>query len=181
MTNPAPREVAEPMAEKRPDGKALKPLPGYFAIYYQCLAKRALELGYALAVHGTMARDLDLIAVPWFDWSVSNEAFVEAIREHVSGEIVEHPSPDVERQGGLRPHGRRVWSIQLGGGPYIDLSVMPTSNPVASLRSRVEAMEAAIQRALADSESGNGWGPDVTVCAYLRAAIDARGENHSRD
>lgn len=34
-----------------------------------------------------------------------------------------------------------------------------------------DAMRAAIQRALADSESGNGWGPDVTVCAYLQDAL----------
>lgn len=32
-------------------------------------------------------------------------------------------------------------------------------------------MRKAIERALADAESGNGWGPDVTVCGYLNAAI----------
>jgi len=39
------------------------------------------------------------------------------------------------------------------------------------LESRCVAMDAAIRRALADSESGNGWGPDVTVCGYLRDAL----------
>ena len=34
-----------------------------------------------------------------------------------------------------------------------------------------ERLRSAIRRALADSESGNGWGPDVTVCAYLREAL----------
>lgn len=32
-------------------------------------------------------------------------------------------------------------------------------------------LRAAIQRALDDAESGNGWGPDVTVCGYLREAL----------
>jgi hypothetical protein len=32
-------------------------------------------------------------------------------------------------------------------------------------------LRGAIERALADSESGTGWGPDVTVCAYLRDAL----------
>ena len=32
---------------------------------------------------------------------------------------------------------------------------------------------AAIESALADNESGEGWGPDVTVCGRLRAALDA--------
>ena len=26
---------------------------------------------------------------------------------------------------GMKPHGRLCWSFHLGGGPYIDLSVMP--------------------------------------------------------
>jgi uncharacterized protein (UPF0335 family) len=34
-----------------------------------------------------------------------------------------------------------------------------------------EKLRAAIKRALADAESGEGWGPDVTVCAYLREAL----------
>ena len=32
-------------------------------------------------------------------------------------------------------------------------------------------MRTAIKRALADAESGNGWGPDVTICEYLNTAI----------
>lgn len=37
--------------------------------------------------------------------------------------------------------------------------------------SPVQRMRTAIERALADSESGDGWGPDVTVCGYLREAL----------
>ena len=29
----------------------------------------------------------------------------------------------------------------------------------------------AIQRAIDDQESGTGWGPDITVCGYLRDAL----------
>ncbi len=49
----------------------------------------------------------------------------------------------------------------------------------SNLRDRAEAAEAeverlrgAIKRALDDEESGEGWGPDVTVCEYLRAALE---------
>ena len=31
------------------------------------IRRRARHMGYAIAVHGSMARDLDLIAVPWVD------------------------------------------------------------------------------------------------------------------
>lgn len=33
-------------------------------------------------------------------------------------------------------------------------------------------MRKAIEKALSDAESGNGWGPDITVCKYLNAAIE---------
>jgi len=37
-------------------------------------------------------------------------------------------------------------------------------------------LRGAIERAIADEESGNGWGPDVTVCAYLREALSPNAE-----
>lgn len=39
------------------------------------------------------------------------------------------------------------------------------------LRRENDRLRTAIRRALDDSESGNGWGPDVTVCQYLRDAL----------
>lgn len=161
----------------RRDGKKLTPLPGFFAVYYQGLAKRAMELGYALAVHGTMARDLDLVAVPWFDDSKPEEDLVEALRDQVSGEIVEHPSPDVERQGAIRPHGRRVWSIQLGGGPYIDLSVMPRNAALSRLvheerqAAAREAEECIPLETDRKGDYGDGWNGAVAV---MRARYDAK-------
>ncbi|HKB93311.1 MAG TPA: hypothetical protein VKC62_03635, partial [Gaiellaceae bacterium] len=44
--------------------------PSLAAVYcylVPILAEVAREHGYALAVHGTMARDLDLVAIPWID------------------------------------------------------------------------------------------------------------------
>ena len=36
----------------------------------------------------------------------------------------------------------------------------------------IEKQRTAIERALADEESGEGWGPDNTICEYLREAIE---------
>lgn len=91
--------------------------------------------GYALAVHGSLERDIDLIAAPWIAREATSEPRVlaEAIRDEAarlnngiafmhhleSGEYFEDGCP------GMKPHGRLAWSYHLGGGPYIDLSVMP--------------------------------------------------------
>jgi hypothetical protein len=91
------------------------------------LSEAARAVGYALAVHGTMARDLDLVAVPWTDEAVEPRALIEALmavcggklgRVNGAGQRIDLPE--------ARPHGRRAWLIYLPGGEaYIDLSVMP--------------------------------------------------------
>lgn len=87
------------------------------------IVKVAKENGYALTLHGTLTRDYDFVAVPWIDGAVSPEELVETIRAACGGLIF-----DNERDGPTpkpMPHGRLAWKIHLGGGPYLDLSVMP--------------------------------------------------------
>lgn len=100
------------------------------------LRERARELGYAVTVHGSLARDIDLVAIPWTDEAVDARALAEALRDvakAVHGIASMAPiewADDYHRDGcpGGKAHGRRVWSYYLGGGPYIDMSVMPLLN-----------------------------------------------------
>lgn len=88
----------------------------------------AFSCGYALAVHGSEMRDLDLIAVPWTDEATDAEALIEKIVALTGGRIGDRPDEQ-------RPHGRRAWSIHLNNEhtlgnfkpvlPYLDISVMP--------------------------------------------------------
>lgn len=98
------------------------------------IREQARELGYAVGVHGSLKRDIDLIAVPWSSDAVDPRTLAEAVREvaaanSVLGVAFINPRFDDEYhragQPGAKPHGRLVWSFHLGGGPYIDLSVMP--------------------------------------------------------
>lgn len=122
------------------------------AAYYVHLAITlkavARQHGYALAVHGSLTTDMDLIAVPWIDEAAPAEELIEAIRVSVDGIMEEIasscapcrtnkvPCPHVDGPVALRSHGRRAWSIYLGkvGGPYLDISVMPrTQDHVAKI------------------------------------------------
>lgn len=81
----------------------------------------AKRCGYAIGWHGSLARDVDLIAVPWETSAFPAEELVERIVKSVRGWI--KPS---DKCPSHRPHGRKAWSIHLlGTGTYIDLSVMP--------------------------------------------------------
>src|SRR5574343_141240 len=101
------------------------------------IRETARTLGYAIAVHGSLARDIDLIAVPWTSTAVDAKELAEAVRatlDRVTGYA--KPSPrETQRhfQEGCitgKSHGRRVWSIHLhdDGSLYVDLSVMPRGN-----------------------------------------------------
>jgi hypothetical protein len=90
------------------------------------LREVARQHGYALAVHGSMATDLDLLACPWIDEAAPAEALIEGLREAVGGYI--RPAWEGDHNPTDKPHGRRAWSIYTdpeGFGPYLDVSVMP--------------------------------------------------------
>jgi len=53
------------------------------------------------------------------------------------------------------------------------------SNLEASQR-RVRKLEEVITKVLNDEESGTGWGPDVTVCAWLRDALSESSEEAAK-
>lgn len=111
-----------------------KGLPVFALAIFPGLVKTARELGYTLAVHGSLARDFDFIACPWIEDAKPAEVLVQAICEAVGGSICNGASFDGQTWvkapcPSLKPHGRRAWSIHLGCGPYIDLSVMPRNNP----------------------------------------------------
>lgn len=93
----------------------------------------AREHGYALAVHGSMATDLDLIAAPWTEEATDAETLIEALRAAIGGAI--RDETEFYHNPARRPHGRLAWSIypdaesaQHSDGPYLDVSVMPRAS-----------------------------------------------------
>jgi hypothetical protein len=120
--------------------KAANIAPAY-ACLYPGLCEIARSLGYALAIHGSMASDLDLIACPWADEVSPPEALVKKLMEHIGAcsypELLRRagvPEEDIagfvakKNQGKdpeLKPHGRKAWNLYLDHGCRIDLSIMP--------------------------------------------------------
>lgn len=113
--------------------------PGLYAMYFEVLKEIAQHWGYALLIHGSMHRDLDLVAIPWVE-NIQDDAEQKMILEMeqwLTGQNM------VNRKGrahfNKREHGRRTYSISLNRGDrdgewirfkdaqyYLDISVMPT-------------------------------------------------------
>lgn len=98
----------------------------WYVMAYTKLDRIAWRHGYALALHGSMSRDLDVIAIPWTDDADSPEKLLAAFRRFVIEKA------KVKFSIGkpiLKPHGRQGYVIPIGfDGHYIDLSIMPRSN-----------------------------------------------------
>lgn len=97
--------------------------PNYAAVYtvalYPKLAKIFQKHGYALAVHGSLARDFDIIAVPWGEKLSSPQ---EVIKEITDGFVIHQiGEPDTRR------YGRVAYTISVGFGECaLDLSFFPS-------------------------------------------------------
>lgn len=95
-----------------------------FASMYCGLCNIARKHGYALAIHGTMNIDFDLVAIPWTDEAVEPIVFINEMLNLMNLCGVEnHGLYNLEPT--IKPHGRLAWLIILGNGATIDLSVMP--------------------------------------------------------
>ncbi len=100
-------------------------------IFYARVAARSK--GYALAVHGTLRRDIDLVAVPWTDAACGPDELAQHITESLikSDASYEQSWEIAAKSREEKPHGRVAWSIplkwkhQTGAGMYVDLSVSP--------------------------------------------------------
>lgn len=79
--------------------------------------------GYALTVHGTLSRDIDVVAIPWAERADKAEHLVDRLCGVIAGltgrALLLGEWTD-------KPHGRRSVTIIHGGHEAeIDLSIMP--------------------------------------------------------
>lgn len=103
--------------------KEVKPFPALYATIYPTIVEVGREHGYAVGLHGSLAKDMDVIAVAWTEDASPAADLVEAVCDRVGAYA--HVAPDEAPK--QRPHGRLSWALILTGGAYIDLSVIPPS------------------------------------------------------
>lgn len=123
----------------------------FFACLYSSLCDTARAHGYALAIHGTVTTDLDLIAVPWTPAAISAEELMQVLMQQLGAldykgllkrdcsswatddqidQMVKAERERLQEPRGpfdcaLKPHGRKAWNLYLDAGCKVDLSVMP--------------------------------------------------------
>ncbi len=92
--------------------------PVYASAMYPGLAEIFHRHGYALACHGSLARDFDLIAVPWEKSVSEHKAVLDDVTSKYALRLVD--------AGEMKNHGRKAYTLSCGFGECaIDLSFVP--------------------------------------------------------
>lgn len=140
----------------------------FYACMYHGLCDTARRHGYALAIHGSVVTDLDLIAIPWTESAVSADELYDALMKHIGAvdyegltrrqfpdnpELVDQIlSTEAKRnaESGLvhdeagaemKPHGRRAWNLYMDAGAKVDLSVMPRKQDFQSITETLKSAD----------------------------------------
>mgnify|MGYP001138926750 CR=1 FL=1 len=127
----------------------LKPIhakPSLYAFYFEAIKEIGEQYGYNIVLHGSMNRDLDLIAIPWSEKISDRIEMLNRIAEVIGGYILEETEEQREKFRN-KFHGRQCYIININRTIkakvqgmitefqeypepqyYIDISVLPAND-----------------------------------------------------
>jgi len=117
--------------------KPLNARPNIYATIFEPLKLIAKGLGYNLVLHGSLNRDMDLIAIPWTDNPGTHKDLIIAMDVYLNGVNMVWDTEEVpiRYKYSKLPGGRHSYVIDLNrGGPwnsyvdeqyYLDISITP--------------------------------------------------------
>lgn len=117
------------------ESKPLKAKPHFYAVVFADLQKTAYDRGYNLVLHGSLARDMDLVAIPWVDIPASHYDLLAAFCDYLGVSIPTDASGNPDYLHSVLPGGRHSYVINLNRGGkfngyldleyYLDISITP--------------------------------------------------------
>lgn len=90
----------------------------FYAAMWDDLRQAAMDKGWALALHGSLAKDMDIMAMPWVEGAQSVDEMILAIK----GCFCE--SQLMEIQMGPMPNGRVVYTLSIWADFYLDINII---------------------------------------------------------
>ena len=122
--------------------KKLKPIkarPQFYSVCLHAMQEISRELGYNLIIHGSMNRDMDLVAIPWVDNPAPEIALIRELDEYLRGFSYEEAGATRGYIFSVLPGGRHSYVINLNRGGrwngfedeqcYLDISITPLVVP----------------------------------------------------
>lgn len=95
--------------------------PAFYACMWDDIRNCAMNCGWAVALHGSLSSDMDIMAMPWVEDSVSFKELTEKISKlFVDNDLSELYEISYDE----KPHGRIVATIPIFGDFYLNISTM---------------------------------------------------------
>ena len=92
----------------------------FYAAMWDDIRQCAMDCGWAVALHGSLASDMDIMAMPWVENAVSFGVLVKKIDKLFCGENTFEAFITYNE----KPHGRIVATIPIWADFYLDISAM---------------------------------------------------------
>ncbi len=118
--------------------KPIKVKPHFYAHCFYSLSEIAREAGYNLLLHGSMNRDMDLVAVPWIDEPKTHSELLRSFCKHLGVPVSLKTDGTEDWMYSVLPGGRHSYIINLNRGGrfngyldeeyYLDISITPLLN-----------------------------------------------------
>ena len=96
--------------------KPIHAKPSLYSFYFEVIKAIGLKYGYNIVLHGSLNRDLDLIAIPWEEMIGDKDQMVDEIVSVIGGILsMQNRSVDnpIGTRFGLKPNGRIVYIINI--------------------------------------------------------------------
>lgn len=99
----------------------------FYAAMWDDIRQCAMDCGWAVALHGSLNSDMDIMAMPWAQEITCFPEMVRRISELFTGSSM---AKNYRITYGEKPYGRAVATIPIWGDFYLDISAMETGDYV---------------------------------------------------
>lgn len=96
------------------------------AVFYACMwedfRQAALDCGWALGLHGSLANDMDIMAMPWVEDASPVDVMIKSLESCLT--IPDDAHHFETTRSDDKPNNRSVYTIHIFADFYIDLNII---------------------------------------------------------
>lgn len=110
----------------------------FYASIWDDLRNAAMDNGWALGLHGSLANDMDIMAMPWVEDAKPVEEMIKALSDCFTESIFKehHLVPDT-----AKPNGRTVYTMTIWADFHLDINIIQPAQPSPLSREQAGKLE----------------------------------------
>jgi hypothetical protein len=90
----------------------------FYAAMWDDLRQAAMDCGWALGLHGSLASDMDIMAMPWVEGAVSPIAMVSKLKQCFT------EASEITIISTQKPNNRKVYTLSIWADFYLDINII---------------------------------------------------------